>query len=194
MNSQEENSLKKAKKRLIWVTVHCRRGKDFLSVQSFKKHPLVKDALFFTEEGVSSNQNPKAKNLWPGIIFVQTEIVGGQISKELKDFFFLNPYFARFYTHKRTYLGDPILLSEREIKRIVQRLQSAQKPTKGKFNPEDIDFQVNEFVTVLSGVFRGYEGEVVEIDYNTGIVTLSIEFFGRITPIQVGFLECKKIT
>ncbi len=181
-------------KKFVWVSLQCRRGKDLLSIQNFQKHEEVHDSFFFTEEGIATPNHEKAKNLWAGIIFIKIELIDGKMNKELRDFLFRNPLFGRFYTQKRDYISKPIYLSDREIKRILKRLQSVKTPTTGKFNPNDVDFKVNEFVTVLSGVFRGYEGEVIEIDYDTGVVTLSIEFFGRITPIQIGFTECKKIS
>lgn len=186
-----ETTTKSAK--TIWFAFKTKRGSEKRMVDYLKEHASVADVTVFFEKSKSSDQTKKGKVLWPGMIFVKTELADGGIDKDLHDFILDSSDFVRFYTHGRNYRSNPVLMSEKLIDKMIKKVQSEEKPTTGKFTPDQIDFKTNDIVTVLDGVFRGYEGEVTEINFQTGIITLNTEFFGRITPIQVGFSECKKV-
>lgn len=126
------------------------------------------------------------------MIFVKTFLIDGEIDKNLHEYIVDNTNFRGFYTRNRNYRSHPFLMSEKFIQKMIDKIQVTDVITEGKFTPDQINFKVHDIVTVLGGVFRGYEGEVTEINFHTGIITLNTEFFGRITPIQVGFSECKK--
>lgn len=127
------------------------------------------------------------------MIFVKTHLVDGGIDRELYEFILDSSHFFRFYSRNRNYRASPLLMSDKLIEKMTKSVQSNEETVTGKFTADQIDFKEHDIVTVLDGVFRGYEGEVTEINFQTGIITLNTEFFGRITPIQVGFSECKKV-
>lgn len=49
------------------------------------------------------------------------------------------------------------------------------------------DFEINEFVRVKEGPYKGEEGKVIDIDYSKGVAIISLEIFGRYTPAEVSF-------
>jgi transcriptional antiterminator NusG len=53
------------------------------------------------------------------------------------------------------------------------------------------EFRVGDRVMVRGGNFENFEGEVQEIDYATGRITVSINIFGRITRVEVE--HCEKL-
>lgn len=179
-------------KKYAWCSFRCRYRKDDEVTTYLAKHPKVFKEIKIFEEDNSQNTKKENAKIWPGNIFIKIELKHGKISQETKDIIMQAPHFMRFNSYQRSYFTDPVLFSDKHIKRLEEKIKNKQKLTTGKFKPEDIDFEINDLVSVLLGVFRGYEGEVTEIDYDTGIITLNVEFFGRITPIKVGFLECKK--
>ena len=56
-----------------------------------------------------------------------------------------------------------------------------------------IDFSVGDIVKVTDGPFKDFDGKVVEIDEERGRVKVLITMFGRETPMELDFLQVKKI-
>ncbi len=182
-------TVKKIKK-IVWFALKSKRGREDSLIVHLKTHSKVLDVLIFWDD--NSNLSKKAKMLWPGMIFVKTYLVNKNIDKDLQQFIINSSDFSRFFAHGRSYWVNPILMSEQRIQSLIKQVQTSSEVVASKFSADQIDFKVNDVVTILKGVFRGCEGEVKEINFKTGVVTVNTEFFGRITPIQVGFLDCKK--
>ena len=49
----------------------------------------------------------------------------------------------------------------------------------------DFPFREGDSVQLVRGVFESFEGTIVRIDRESGKVTVEIEIFGRITPVEV---------
>ncbi len=80
----------------------------------------------------------------------------------------------------------PTPVSEEEIKSLQKRM--------GIDEPEyKIDFQVNSPVTITDGPFKGFEGKVSAIDEQRGKVKVLVSMFGRETPVELDFLQVKKV-
>ena len=56
-----------------------------------------------------------------------------------------------------------------------------------------IDLQVGEAITITDGPFKELEGKVSEIDEERGKVKVLVSMFGRETPVELDFLQVKKI-
>src|SRR3989344_3511428 len=80
----------------------------------------------------------------------------------------------------------PSPISEDEVK-VIQKRMGVEEP---KFK---IDFGVNDLVRIMDGPFKGYEGKVSEIDEAKGRVKVLISIFGRETPVELDFLQAKKL-
>jgi len=52
---------------------------------------------------------------------------------------------------------------------------------------------VSDAAKVTDGTFESFEGTVELIDEERGKITISIEIFGRATPVEVEFWQVKKI-
>ena len=80
----------------------------------------------------------------------------------------------------------PTPLSEDEVKSLQKRM--------GVDEPEyKIDVEVNSPVSIADGPFKGFEGKVAEIDEARGKIKVLVNMFGRETPIELDFLQVKKI-
>lgn len=80
----------------------------------------------------------------------------------------------------------PTPLSEEEVKSLQKRM--------GVDEPEyKIDVEVNSPVSIADGPFKGFEGKVAEIDEARGKIKVLVNMFGRETPIELDFLQVKKI-
>jgi len=80
----------------------------------------------------------------------------------------------------------PTPISEEEVKALQKRM-GVEDP---KFK---IDVTVGTPVKINEGPFKNMEGKVTNIDEAKGKVKVSVSMFGRETPVELDFLQIKKI-
>lgn len=80
----------------------------------------------------------------------------------------------------------PVPLSEEEIGFLFKRMSTDSVKHK-------IDFMVGEPVIVADGPFKDLEGRVGEIDEDKGKIKVLVSMFGRETPVELDFLQVRKI-
>ncbi len=80
----------------------------------------------------------------------------------------------------------PIPVSEQEIKEIQKRM-GVEEP---KFT---IDVTPDTPVRITDGPFKNFEGKVAEVNEERGKVKVLVSMFGRETPVELDFLQIKKI-
>ena len=80
----------------------------------------------------------------------------------------------------------PTPISDEEVK-VIQKRMGLEEP---KYK---IEFVVHDLVRITDGPFKGYEGKVSEIDEAKGKIKVLISIFGRETPVELDFLQAKKI-
>jgi transcriptional antiterminator NusG len=78
--------------------------------------------------------------------------------------------------------SEPIPLSEEEVLKLS-----------GKESEVVVDFEIGEAVTVISGAWKGSAGIISEINDQKKTVTLSLEIFGRETPVELSYGEIQKL-
>ena len=78
--------------------------------------------------------------------------------------------------------SEPIPLSEEEVLKLS-----------GKESEVVVDFEIGEAVTVISGAWNGSAGIISEINDQKKTVTLSLEIFGRETPVELSYGEIQKL-
>ncbi len=55
-----------------------------------------------------------------------------------------------------------------------------------------VDFEEGDSVAVIAGVWKDTLGVVSKLDYSKQIATISVELFGRETPVEISFAELRK--
>ena len=80
----------------------------------------------------------------------------------------------------------PVPLSEEEMHSLFNRMSTETAKHK-------IDFMVGEPVIVSDGPFKDLEGKIGEIDEEKGKVKVLVSMFGRETPVELDFLQVRKI-
>ncbi len=80
----------------------------------------------------------------------------------------------------------PTPISEEEINALLKR-------TKVEEPAYTLDVEPGSPVTISDGPFKGFEGKVAEIDAERGKVKVFVSMFGRETPVELDFLQVKKI-
>ena len=80
----------------------------------------------------------------------------------------------------------PTPIAEEEVEALQKRM-GVEEP---KFN---IDVSKGSPVKIIDGPFKNIEGKVVDIDEDKGKVKVLVSMFGRETPVELDFLQIKKI-
>ncbi len=78
--------------------------------------------------------------------------------------------------------SKPVPLSEEEIALLGNKEQEVV-----------FDFNVGDTVVVVSGAWKDTVGEIKSINMSKRSVTISVEMFGRETPVELSFAEVKKL-
>ena len=56
----------------------------------------------------------------------------------------------------------------------------------------NVDFEVGDGIKVVDGPFRGYTGEISEINPMKGNIKANIKIFGRETPVELDFEQVEQ--
>lgn len=80
----------------------------------------------------------------------------------------------------------PTPVSEEEIKKIKKRMGVTEPKYK-------IDVFPGDPVKIIDGPFKNFDGKVNEVDEEKGKVKVLVSMFGRETPVELDFLQIKKI-
>ncbi len=80
----------------------------------------------------------------------------------------------------------PTPISEEEIKQLQKRMGVEEPKYK-------IDVSKDTPVRIVDGPFKDYEGKVAEVDEARGKVKVLVSMFGRETPVELDFLQIKKL-
>lgn len=80
----------------------------------------------------------------------------------------------------------PAPVSEEEIKSLQKRMGVEEPKYK-------IDISIDSPVKITDGPFKNLEGKIVDIDEDKGKVKVMVSMFGRETPVELDFLQIKKL-
>ena len=80
----------------------------------------------------------------------------------------------------------PTPLRKAEVDNLFQRMGVKEPKYK-------LDVSVGEQVKITDGPFKDYEGRVSSIDEERGKIKVLVSIFGRETPVELDFLQVKKI-
>ncbi len=85
--------------------------------------------------------------------------------------------------------SDPIPLSDEEADNLLSMIGISDDSKPKKFN---IELEVGDHVIIKNESFLNQEAEISEIDYEHGRVKVMLEFFGRLTPVELEYHEVSK--
>ena len=80
----------------------------------------------------------------------------------------------------------PVPLNKGEVEALFKRMDSATVK-------HNIDLDIEDAVIIVDGPFKDLEGKVDEVDTERGKVRVLVSMFGRETPVELDFLQVKKI-
>lgn len=82
----------------------------------------------------------------------------------------------------------PMPISQREVDAILQQVQQGGEKPKPK-----VEFEVGQQVRVNEGPFADFNGIVEEVNYERNKLRVSVQIFGRETPVELEFGQVEKV-
>ena len=81
----------------------------------------------------------------------------------------------------------PVPLEKSEVEALFKRMGGNENAKHA------IDLSVDDAVIIADGPFKEFEGKVSEVDTEKGKVKVLVSMFGRETPVELDFLQVRKI-
>ena len=81
---------------------------------------------------------------------------------------------------------QPVPLSQSEYEALMKRIDTGSVK-------HNIDLASGDMVIITDGPFKELEGKVSEVDESSGRVKVLVSMFGRETPVELDFLQVKKV-
>ncbi len=78
--------------------------------------------------------------------------------------------------------SKPVPLSEEEVKPLISEAEQIV-----------ISYNVGDLVTAIAGVWEGTVGKVAAVNESKQTVTINVDMFGRETPVDISFMDIKKM-
>ena len=141
--------------------------KIFAVVVPSEKKIRVKGGKRVTEE----------ENLFPGYVLVEM-IVDDE-----------SWYVVRNTPRVTGFVGSgtqPVPLSENEYLALMKQMSDDSVTHK-------VDLSAGDLVIITDGPFKELEGKVADVDEKSGKVKVLVAMFGRETPVELDFLQIKKV-
>lgn len=170
-----------------WYAVHTYSGYENAVMRNLKQrieslgmHDKIFNVLVPTEKKIKVTGGKRStveEKIYPGYILVDM-IVDDE-----------SWYVVRNTPRVTGFVGSgvtPVPLSDDEANVLFKRMSTDTAKHK-------IDFAVGEPVIVSDGPFKDLEGRVGEIDEEKGKIKVLVSMFGRETPVELDFLQVRKI-
>jgi transcriptional antiterminator NusG len=81
---------------------------------------------------------------------------------------------------------SPVPLEQKEVDSLFARMNQGN-------TQHSIDLSAGDLIKVADGPFKDFEGKVSEVDTQRGKVKVLVSMFGRETPVELDFLQVKKV-
>ncbi|MFA5934211.1 MAG: transcription termination/antitermination protein NusG [Candidatus Paceibacterota bacterium] len=82
---------------------------------------------------------------------------------------------------------NPVPLNQQEVDALFAKMEGTEVVK------HNIDLDVGETILIADGPFKEMEGKVSEVDQERGKVKVLVSMFGRETPVELDFLQVKKL-
>ena len=172
-----------------WYMVHVQSGKEFIVKAALEKrikednYDKIKDVSVpvYNETVYKNGKKRKVeKKSYPGYICVQMKF-----DLESQGYVREIPYVTNFVTQGG---GDPYPLSEKEMQSILKKDQDGASEAQTL----KVDFDIGQKVLIVDGPFNNFSGTITDISPDKGKISVSIEIFGRQTPVEIDYYKVKK--
>ncbi len=169
-----------------WYAVHTYAGYEDTVARNLKQRieslgmqHLIFNVVIPTEKKIKIKGNKRVtveEKIYPGYVLVDMMVTD-------------ESWYVVRNTPRVTGIGGtgitPVPLSKKEIEDIFSRMNVDTK--------HKMDIEMGDAVKIEDGPFKELEGKVNEVDEARGKVKVLVSMFGRETPVELDFLQIKKI-
>lgn len=175
------------------VTGYEQKVKEDLENREFDEADIVEILLPQTTHTTKSGA-VKFKPMFPGYLYVKVEMTDDSW------FIIRNTNYVTGIVGSSGQRTKPTPVREEEINKIKERaleeknkFENIKAGNSEKAIITDTDYVVGDTVKISSGEFANQDGKVVSISIETQRVAVEIEFFGRMTTVDIEIDQVKKI-
>lgn len=170
-----------------WYVIHSVSGLEDNVASNLEKriHSLGMEEFIF-EIVVPKEKKIKIKNgkrvtveerMFPGYVFVEMIVTDASW------------YVVRNTPNVTGFIGagtTPIPVLPEEMGVILKKSQKDEPKYK-------LTVEVDDLVQIVDGPFKEFEGKISDIDEEKGKIKVLVNMFGRSTPVELDFLQIKKM-
>ena len=170
-----------------WYAIHTYAGYENAVMRNLKQRTeslgmedKIFDVVVPTEKKIKIKAGKRAEEeekIYPGYLLVDMIVTDDSW------------YVVRNTPRVTGFVGSgthPVPLTQGEIDSLFNRMKSDTVKHK-------IEFVLDDPVTIVDGRFKDLEGKIGEIDEERGKVKVLVPMFGRETPVELDFLQVKRI-
>lgn len=170
-----------------WYAVHTYSGyEDNVArnlkqrIESMDMQDLIFDVMVPKEKKIKIKAGKRVvveERIYPGYVLVDMIVTDASW------------YVVRNTPNVTGFIGlgtTPTPINQAEIDGLKKRMGMAEPKYK-------MDVKVDESVKIVDGPFKEFDGKVQEVDEAKGKVKVLVSLFGRETPVELDFLQIKKV-
>jgi len=157
-------------------------------IESEEMADYIFEALVPTETVSEVRRGKKIetkRKFYPGYILVNMHLLNEENTMVDKAWYFIQetPGVINFAGAK----SRPVPMRKREVESMLSQIQEREEGVTPK-----IQFEVGDTVKVADGPFEGQTGVVEEIDQDKGELLVSVDIFGRSTPVPLEYWQVER--
>ena len=169
-----------------WYVIHTYSGyEDQVAenlrqrIQSFHMKDFIFDVIVPIEKQIEIKNGKRKvveRKIFPGYVLVEMNVTDDSW------------YVVRNTPNVTGFVGlgiRPTPMSTAEVDRIKKRMGVEEPKYK-------IELKVDDLVKITDGPLKNFEGKVTDIDEEKGKIKVSVNMFGRETPVNLDSLQVKK--
>jgi transcriptional antiterminator NusG len=156
-------------------------------VKTDEMQDFVKEVLVPMEKVVEVRNQKKTvsnRKLWPGYVFVDMVLLDENNRIIEKPW-----YFIKETQGVIGFVGGepPVPTPTDEVEQIKNQISQSEETEKPKVN-----FEVGETIKINNGPFLNFSGVIEEIDPERGKLKVTVNIFGRNTPVELEYWQVEK--
>ncbi|QMT31814.1 transcription termination/antitermination protein NusG [Alysiella filiformis] len=90
-------------------------------------------------------------------------------------------------------LHRPLPITQREVEAMMAQVGNSSDTGSTKKPKPRVEFDVGQQVRVNEGPFEGFDGVVEHVDYERNKLRVTVQIFGRETPVELEFNQVEKV-
>ena len=178
-----------------WFALHCLAGQEqkvrdtiLRRLKTDEMEPYINEVLVPMEKVVEVRAGKKTvtnRKLHPGYVYIDLVLLDENRRPMEKPWYFIKDIqgVIGFVGGER-----PMEVTEDEIATIKDQVSDSEDTEKPRVN-----FEVHETVKINDGPFLNFSGVIEEIEADKGKLKVTVDIFGRKTPVELEYWQVEKV-